>query len=226
MKWAKRPATYWSTKVHGYVDNKAFPVHLTRNQRAKIRASRVTGHLRKAYEGIDRGFTKPRQNHSFLGMPSVIIAAAVAKDRVIMWHEVRGNWNGKAAATMYEDHLKPALDRVWKKQPRYTIIEDGDRKGNTSGKGIAAKARAKIYAQTLPPRTPSLMPLDYSLWEKIVTKLLDTAPRGKETRAAFLERLKKVATTLPKGTVKKAIGRMRANVKALVDSNGFTPKND
>ena len=27
-----------------------------------------------------------------------------------------------------EDHLKPALKRVWGKRARYTIVEDGDRK--------------------------------------------------------------------------------------------------
>ena len=39
-------------------------------------------------------------NHSFLGIPSVTISAAVAKDKVIMWHVVEGNWNGAAAAAM------------------------------------------------------------------------------------------------------------------------------
>ena len=85
-----------------------------------------------------------------------------------MWHVVEGAWNGAAAAEMYEKHLKAALVRTWGKRSRYNIIEDGDRKGNTSGKGIAAKARAKIYATALPPRTPSLMPLDYAIRNRIV----------------------------------------------------------
>ena len=71
------------------------------------------------------------------------------------------------------------------------------------------------------------MPLDYSIWEKIVRNLMDTAPkRKKEARADFLKRLKEVATSLPKGCVKSSIARMHANVKALVASSGFTPKND
>ena len=158
--WVKRPAKYWRCHVHAYVDNKAFPIPLTPQQKLRLRQRMITGHLRKASEGLDRGFTKPREKHAFVGLPSVTVSAAVAKDRVIIWHVVEGQWNGAAAAEMYERHLKPALARTWGKRSRYTIVEDGDRKGNASGKGVAAKTRANIYPLTLPPRTPSLMPLD------------------------------------------------------------------
>ena len=224
--WAKRPASYWSKNVHAYVDNKAFPTPLAPKQKKRLRQTMVTGHLRKASEGVDRGFTKPREKHSFIGIPSVTISAAVAKDKVIMWHVVPGAWNGAAAATMYEDYLKPALERTWGKRARYTIVEDGDRKGNTSGKGIAAKARARIYATTLPPRTPSLMPLDYAIWHAIVKKMIDGAPKKAETKNTFLTRLQKIAESLPKGYVKSVIGRMRGNIESLKDARGYTPKND
>ena len=176
--------------------------------------------------GLDRGFTKPREKHSFVGPPSVTVSAAVAKDRVVMWHVVAGQWNGAAAAEMYERHLKPALARTWGKRSRYTIVEDGDRKGNASGKGVAAKTRANIYPLTLPPRTPSLMPLDYAIWKLIVTKMVDEAPNRTETKGEFLERVQTIARALPKGFVKSVIGRMRSNLQALVDARGYTPKHD
>ncbi len=224
--WVKRPASYWSKNVHAYVDNKAFPIPLTPAQKKRFRQTMITGHLRKASEGIDRGFTKPREKHSFFGLPSAIISAAVAKDKVIMWHVTPGVWNGAAAASMYESQLKPALERTWGKRARYTIIEDGDRKGNTSAKGIAAKARSNISPMTLPPRTPSLMPLDYAIWHAILRKMNESTPEGTEKKADFLERLRQAAQSLPKGYVKSVIGRMRANLKALVDAKGYTPKND
>lgn len=223
--WLKRPTKYWSTKVHGYSDAKSFPLPLTPAQRIKFRQTLITGHLRKPGEGLDKGFTKAREKHSFLGMPSVTISATVAKDKVIQWHEVSGNWNGAAAKAMYED-LKPALVKTWGKRSRYTIVEDGDRKGNRSGKGIKAKALAHIHAQTLPPRTPSLMPLDYSIWTAIIKKVVQNAPKRTETKAEFLVRLRKVAMNLPKGYVKSVIARMRGNIKALVDAQGWIPKND
>ncbi len=114
--------------------------------------------------------------HSLVGIPSVIVSAVVAKDLAIMWHIVEGTWSGEAAALMYEKHLKPALVRAWSKRSQYTIVEDGDRKGNTSGTGIAAKARANILPMTLPPRTPSLMPLDFSIWHTILEKVIKGSP--------------------------------------------------
>ena len=65
---------------------------------------------------------------------TVTISAAVAKDKVIMWHVVEGRWNGQAAADMYAGPLKAALRRTWGNKKRFTIIEDGDRKGNQSNK--------------------------------------------------------------------------------------------
>ncbi len=69
--WLKKPARFWSEKVHAYVDNKAFPMPLTPAQRAKFRQTQIRGHLRTASEGIQPGFTKPKTNHNFVGMPSV-----------------------------------------------------------------------------------------------------------------------------------------------------------
>ena len=123
--------------------------------------------------------------------------------------------------------MKPALERTWGKRSSYTIVEDGDRKGNMSGKGVKAKVRAKIRALTLPPRTPSLMPLDYAIWHNIAQQVIATAPKkGKETKDAFMKRLRKIAVSLPNGYIKSVIHRMRDNIQALADANGYTPKND
>ena len=86
-KWLKYPKTYWHpTKkqrgVHAYHDEKSFPCPLTEKQRQRFRQNLVTGHLRKPSEGTDRGFTKPREKHSFIGMPTITISAAVAKDKM------------------------------------------------------------------------------------------------------------------------------------------------
>ena len=86
---------------------------LTAAQRRRFLHTMIMGHLRKPSAGLDSGFTKPRQNHSFLALPSVTISAALACGRVIMWHVVPGRWNGNAAAAMYTQHLRPALRRTW-----------------------------------------------------------------------------------------------------------------
>ena len=224
--WVKFPTSFWTQEVHAYVDNKAWPLPLSPAQKKRLQKSRVTGHLRKASEGVDRGCTKPRLNHSFLGIPSVTITAAVAKNRIIMWHVVGKQWNGSAAADMYAGPLLRSLERTWGEKRQYTIVEDGDRKGNQSRKGIAAKKHSNIRAMTLPPRTPSWMPLDFAIWAAIAKAMEKTDPATQETKAKYLERLARCARSLPRGFVSRILGRMKTNVQGVIDARGFHPKND
>ena len=224
--WVKRPASFWSTGVHAYVDNKAFPLPLTRAQKSKLQKTKVTGHLRKPSEGVNPGCTKPREKHSFLGIPAVTITAALAKDRVIMWHVVGKTWNGAAAAEMYAGPLAKALKKTWGQKRRFIVVEDGDRKGNQSGLGVAAKEKAKIRAMTLPPRTPAWMPLDYAVWHAIDKEMAAAAPDATETKAEYLERLEKTARSLPRSFVRKVIARMKGNIQGVIEAKGFHAKND
>ena len=50
-QWLKRPATFWTERVHAFIDNKAWVMPLTPKQRKKYRQTLVTGHLRKKGEG-------------------------------------------------------------------------------------------------------------------------------------------------------------------------------
>lgn len=224
--WLKRRSSFWSKKVHGYYDNKKFPTPLTPAQRKRMKQTMVTGHLRTPSEGVQQGFTKPRQAHSWLGIPSVTISAVVAKDRIIMWTVQTGHWNGQKAADTYKGPMLKSLRRVWGPRRQYNIVEDGDRTGNQSNKGIAAKKAAHIKSTMLPPRTPSWMPLDYAIWQRIMEKVLETAPCDKETKAAYLTRLKKCAMSLPKTWVEMQIGRMRENIKGVKDARGYHAKKD
>lgn len=224
--WVKRPKEFWVDNVHAYVDNKSWLLPLTPQQKNKYKKSKVTGHLRTPEEGVAPGCTKPREKGSFPGIPSVTISAAVAKDKVIMWHVMETSWNGRAAAGMYTGPLAKALEQTWGKKKRYTIVEDGDRKGNQSGLGLKAKASAKIHAMTLPPRTPAWMPLDYAVWTAIDRKMDETAPDGKESKEEFLSRLKKCAMSLPRGFVRKVIARMKDNIQGVIEARGYHAKND
>ena len=224
--WSKKTKAFWSTRVHAFIDNKAWPIPLTPAQRSKYNATKVVGHLRLPSEGTDQGSTQPRTAHSLLGVPSVNICAAVAKDRLIMWEDCGKKWNGAAAAAMYKGPLTAALRRAWGLRKSYMIVEDGDRKGYQSNKGKQGKIAAGIKAMVLPPRTPSMMPLDASLWTRIDDRMCKTAPAGVESKAEFLARLEATARALPRGCVAKAIGRTRANILAIIDAKGYHPKND
>jgi hypothetical protein len=119
-----------------------------------------------------------------------------------------------------------ALKRTWGARRRYTVVEDGDRKGNQSNKGKEAKREAKIHAVVLPPRTPCWMPLDFSIWRLIVDKMTESAPAGTETKVAFLLRLRKTAKTLPRGAVSKAIGHMKKQIVGVEKAKGYHPESD
>ena len=101
----------------------------------------------------------------------------------------------------------------------------GDRKGNQSGKGLAAKKEANICALTLPPWTPSWMPLDFYIWAAIEAKMIQTDPGCKETKEEYLSRLRAAAKSLPRGSVANVIQRMKANIQEDIDAKGYHAKN-
>ena len=69
------------------------------------------------------------------------------------------------------------------------------------------------------------MPLDYSIWNTIVNNMVETMPStGTESIDDFLGRLRRIALRLPKKYIQSVVQKMPANVRALVDSKGFTPK--
>lgn len=87
VDWASHPAKVWQERAT-YVDNKRFVMARTAAQRKRMRQARVTYHLRKPSERTEPGYFAPMKKHTFTGIPSVEVTAAVAVDRIIMWHVV------------------------------------------------------------------------------------------------------------------------------------------
>ena len=112
-KWYKKPADHWTDEVDGYHDLKAFPMTLTDAQRERYAQTKVTGHLRLKSEGTEQGFTKPRQNHQWLGIPSVTVSAVVSANKLLVWDVIDGNWNGEKAKQLYTGPIKKAFEREY-----------------------------------------------------------------------------------------------------------------
>ena len=70
------------------------------------------------------------------------------------------------------------------------------------------------------------MPLDYDIWKRIVDRMAESAPEGTESKAEFLVRFRKIATTLPRGVVASAIGRMKKQIGGVDKAKGYHPKCD
>ena len=142
-----------------------------------------------------------------------------------MWHETKGRWNGQTASEMY-GKLGEALRAHYGDLPFFRVVEDGDTKGFQSGKGIAAKREQKIRSWKLPPHSPGLMPLDYSLWREIQGRVLSKRAITTESITSYKKRPNLTAKRLPRMLVKRVLGKMKENLQATVDSEGGHTKLD
>ena len=218
--WQKHQASVWQEEIHGFIDNKKFVMARTPAQRKQMRQARVYYHLRKPEERTEPDFVVPKKKRTFVGIPVVEVAAAVARDRIIMWHVVEGTWCGTAAATMY-GVLGKALQRFWGKRRSYRVVEDGDPKGFQSKKGIAAKNEANVESWKLPPRTPEWMPLDFCLWAEIEKRMLENDDIvGTETKEEYFARLRRVALTLPRDLVRRCLLRVKGRIEGTAANKG------
>ena len=61
----------------------------------------------------------------------------------------------------------------------------GDPRRLQASKGKKAKKEEKMRSWTLPPHSPGLMPLDYSLWNEVESCNLDKKSYEKEFPASY-----------------------------------------
>jgi hypothetical protein len=216
--WVRYPKRFWN-KIHAYIDNKKFVAARTAAQKKLLRTSKVQRHLRTPTEGSEEMFVLPKAGRMLLGVPSVDITAGVANDQIFFWQENVGNWNGAKAAAMYKK-LGQALRARYGDLPFFRVVEDGDPKGFQSSKGKKAKKEQKIRSWTLPPHSPGLMPLDYSLWNEVECRTLNKNGYEKESLASYKKRLNLTAKRLPRKLVKNTVGKMKGNLAAIVKSGG------
>lgn len=221
-----KPLSFWTQRVHAYIDNKYFPVYLSpkaRSYAAKLRGARGT--FRKRGEGLGKGHVKPRKNLKMnFGAKSVLVSAAVCAKGVLMWHVIKCNWNAKQASDMYSGVLAPALQAKYPGKHRFTIQEDNDPSGYKSNLGKEAKAACHLHVLEQPKRSPDLNPLDYGLWAEINRRMRIQErkfPRNKhETREAFIVRLRRTALRIPTSYCAALVKSMKRRCEAVVAAKG------
>ena len=103
-------------------------------------------------------------------------------------------------------------------------MEDNDPTGYKSTSALAAKLAAKIRVAEMPPRSPDFNPLDFNVWAEINRKMRLPEPAWpkskKETRQAFLERLRRTAMSLPADYINSVIGNLEKRLKLLRKPDG------
>ena len=221
-----RTAAQWNTYLHAVIDNKTFQVYKNGKARDHAARRRIRGVYRTRRRVYTKGNTKPpgalKKN---TGAKSVMVTCALGAGRVIMWHVVPDNkWNANAAEDMYTNALHPRLQHTYPSTRRFRVLEDNDPAGYKSRKGEQAKRNLRIDAVSLPPRSPDLNPLDYTVWAEINRRMRSQEkawPAGKsESRAQFLQRLRRTAMGLPPAYINKAIGNLTKRIALMKTARG------
>ena len=223
-----RPKEKWIYMPHATIDNKNFPIY-TNNADYNEAARRTLRGGYRARTSQPQNYLVKRKKAQKYPAKGVQVTAAVVKGKIRMFEFVDGNWNGQKAADMYKGPLLRTLRRAFperaaQKNAKWIVLEDNDPAGYKSSAGKRAKAEAKITSMDLPPRSPDLNVLDYSLWSAInrAMRKQERAFRKnfKETKAEYLKRLKKTALGLPKAEVSKAVMDIHRRIRAIKAADG------
>ena len=128
---------------------------------------------------------------------------------------------------MYEGPIFKALKRQYPRRTSWNVLEDNDPAGFKASKGIQAKAAVGIKVFPIPRRSPDLNICDYALWSEVNRRMrkqeVNWCTARRETRKAYLARLRRTAMRLPADFIKRSIENMRTRCLRLkaVGGNHF-----
>ena len=104
------------------------------------------------------------------------------------------------------------------------MLEDNDPSGFKSASGRAAKDEAKIRVLEIPKRSPCLNVCEYFLWSEVNRRMREQEQKfpdsKRESRAAYLARMRRTAFSLPSDVVSSAVADMKQRCAKLVEAEG------
>ena len=175
-RYRHKTAGWWTKAFHAAIDGKLFKVYLNGKERIRAAMHATYGACRQPGKGLNQAYVKPKGKlHRNTGAKGCLIQAAVEKGRVMMWHQVEGVWNGKAAEALYTGALKTVLHQNYPNKCSHVVLEDNDPTGYNSSAGEAAKRASNIQVFEIPCRSPDLNPLDYAIWAEVRPLLAEPA---------------------------------------------------
>ena len=193
QKYRKKSKKFWRN-LSLSIDVKNFPVYLNPAALVVAAMREVRGAYRMKSQGLEENYVVvPKYLKFNTGAKSARISGGVGKGRMLLWHELKRQWNGKAAADLYLGPGRSALRRAWPRKRSFSMLEDNDPTGFKSIAGGKAKASAKIRVLEIPKRSPDLSVMDYAIWKqgtrtmRLQERRFKTT-RKQETRAAFVAR--------------------------------------
>ena len=213
----------WVRRPLAIIDNKKFPMYLDLQARRYAARRKVRGAYRTGGQAVESHLVKPKATLKYPAK-GVMVTGGIIKGRVRFWHVTEGRWNATKACNMYEA-LAKAIKKVYPTASTLEVLEDNDPAGYKATAAVAKKEALGIEVMELPPRSPDLNTLDYSIWAEISKRLRQQEaqfPTNKrESKEAFLKRLRKTALGLPEAFVTKAVMSMSRRCQDIKKAKGF-----
>ena len=225
LAYKGKTEAWWLRHINLHHDVKNFPVYMNKAGRGIAAQREVRGVYREPGQGLDEAYVvAPKGTRYHTCVKSVRVGGGVNATGVCLWEELKGRWNGAAAANLYEGPIHRSLARTCPAKRKFRVLEDNDPTGWKSSKGVAAKKRARIEVFAIPKRSPDLNVMDYAIWKAVSRRMRKQErrfPANKvESKAAFVERLKRTAKALPATLVRRSIVDMRRRCQRLHAAKG------
>ena len=225
-KYAEKPATFWTQNVQMTIDVKYFKIYTNKAARSRAAREGAWGSFRTKAQGLLAQYVRPSKRLKWNpGARGVHVLAGVGNGRVLLWEYIDGRrWSGAVAAEMYKGPMKTCLERAYPGRTKWTILEDNDPTGFRSKAGMQAKAETGIEVLQIPKRSPQLNMCDYALWKEVEKRMRAQekrfAPSFRESRRAFLKRLRRTALRLPSSFISSSLKNMKLRCQRLVAAEG------
>lgn len=220
--WTRKRADFFTDEVDLIMDNKEFPLPISKKGLRWTKMRSVRFHLRTRSEGVKKGHTKPNNKKNRVNVGgNVKVLAGISNCRVALWEYLpKGRWSGKMAVDMYKGPIIKTLRKQRGDKAQYRILEDNDPTGYKSNAAIDAKKELKIKPIPYPRYSPDLNPLDYYLWNEVQRRMLLQTPKKQESKQDYMVRLRKTAFAIPQAEIRLAVASLRKRAKAVYDAEG------
>ena len=227
--YARKTKQWWLHHIQLTIDVKYFRVYLDKEARSRAAKEGTWGAFRQKGQGLDAPYVRPSKRLKWNpGARGVHVLAGVGNGRVLVWRYLDSKkkvmWSGRTAAECYRGPIQKALEKHYPMRPRWNILEDNDPTGFRSRAGLAAKTDVGITTFTIPKRSPQLNVCDYAVWTEVERRMRRQEQKfssGKrESRADFMERLRRTALRLPARFINESIMGMRLRCQRLLAAKG------
>lgn len=225
-KYSKKPDTFWTDTVLLTIDVKYFKVYTNKAARARAAKEGTWGSFRTKAQGLLAQYVRPSKRLRWNpGARGVHVLAGVGKGRVLIWEYIDGRkWSGAVAAEMYKGPIADAFEKHFPDNPTWLMLEDNDPTGFRSKAGMKAKEEVGLKTFEIPKRSPQLNMCDYALWKEVEKRMRHQekrfAPSFRESRKAFLTRLRRTAMRLPPSFISPSLKNMKVRCQRLEAAEG------